>query len=84
MKRIELSEIKDQLSKYLKLAQKDQVLITRYGKPAGMLIGFEGEDDWFDYQLENDPRFLERVDKARQNLKEGGKGVRLEDIEDDA
>ena len=83
MKRIALSEIKDQLSKYLRMAQKDRVLITRHGKPAGILIGFKDEDDWFDYRLENDARFLERVERARTSLK-AGKGVRLEDIEDDA
>ena len=83
MKRIALSEIKDQLSKYLKLAQKDRVLITRHGKPAGILIGFKDEDDWFDYQLENDPRFLQRIERARRSIKEG-RGVRLEDIESDA
>lgn len=83
MKRVALSDIKDQLSKYLRLAQKDKVLITRHGKPAGILIGFKDEDDWFDYQLENDPRFLERVDKARRNI-EAGKGVRLENIQGDA
>lgn len=83
MKRIALSEIKDQLSKYLRMAQKDRVLITRHGKPAGILIGFKDEDDWFDYRLENDPRFLERVERARNSLN-AGKGVRLEDIADDA
>jgi len=31
---------------------------TRHGRPAGVLIGFKSEDDWFDYRLENDPRFL--------------------------
>jgi hypothetical protein len=35
---------------------------TRHGKPAGVLIGFESEDDWFDCKLENDPLFLERVE----------------------
>ena len=83
MKRVALSDIKDQLSRYLRLAQKDSVLITRHGKPAGVLIGFKDEDDWFEYQLENDPRFLERVERARSSLK-AGKGVRLEDIADDA
>ena len=83
MKRVALSAIKDQLSKYLRLAQKDRVLITRHGKPAGILIGFKDEDDWFDYQLENDPHFLNRVQEARRSL-EAGKGVRLEDVTDDA
>lgn len=43
-----------------------------------MLIGFETEDDWFDYRLENDPRFLKRIEDARESLKRG-RGVKLED-----
>ena len=33
------------------------------------------------YQIENDPRFLQRIAEARKDLREG-RGVRLEDIED--
>jgi prevent-host-death family protein len=79
MKKVALSEIKDQLSKYLREAQRVDVLITLHGKAAGILIGFESEDDWFDYRLENDPRFLSRVERARRSLREG-RGVRLEDV----
>jgi len=81
MKKIALSEVKDDLSKYLRLAEKEEIVITRHGKPAGILIGFESEDDWFDYRLENDPRFLQRVEAARQSIR-AGRGVRLEDIEE--
>jgi hypothetical protein len=35
-------------------------------------------NDWFDYKLENDPRFLERVEQARRSLKAGR--IRLEDL----
>ena len=28
------------------------------------MVGFESEDDWVDYQLENDPRFLGRIEIA--------------------
>jgi prevent-host-death family protein len=79
MRRVPLSEVKDDLSKYLRLAGEEEIVITRHGKPAGVLIGFESEDDWFDYRLESDPRFLERVEKARASLR-AGRGVRLEDI----
>ena len=79
MKTVPLSEVKDDLSKYLRLAEKEEVLITRHGKPAGLLIGFMSEDDWFDYRLENDPRFLERIESARRNLR-AGRGIRLEDL----
>ena len=79
MKKVALSEIKDQLSKYLREAQRGEVLITLHGKPAGVLVGFASEDDWFDYRLENDPRFLGRVERSRRSIREG-RGVRLEDI----
>lgn len=80
MKRAALSQVKDDLSRFLRAAEKEEVLITRHGRPAGVLIGFESEDDWFDYRLENDPRFLARIESARQSLRQG-RGVRLEDVE---
>jgi len=79
VKEVPLSEVKDDLSKYLRQAEQRPVIITRHGKPAGVLIGFETEDDWFDFRLENDPRFLARVEKARAGLR-AGRGVRLEDL----
>lgn len=42
---------------------KEAVTITRHGKPAGILVGFASDDNGFNYQLENDPRFLERVER---------------------
>lgn len=80
MKKRSLAEVKDQLSKYLHDAEREEVVITRHGKPAGVLIGFKSEDDWFDYRLENDPRFLARIEAARRSLR-AGKGVRIEEIE---
>jgi prevent-host-death family protein len=57
MKKVALSDVKDDLSKYLRLAEREEIVITRHGKPAGILVGYASEDDWFDYKLENDPRF---------------------------
>jgi prevent-host-death family protein len=79
MRKINLSEVKDRLSEYLRAAEKEEIVITRHGKPAGVLIGFASEDNWFDYRLENDPRFLARVASARKNLRED-KGLRIEDL----
>lgn len=55
-------------------------MITRHGRPAGVLIGFESEDDWFEYRLENDPRFQKRIKQARASLR-AGRDVALEDVE---
>jgi antitoxin (DNA-binding transcriptional repressor) of toxin-antitoxin stability system len=63
------------------LAEKEEVIITHHGKPAGVLVGFRSEDDWFDYRLEHDPRFLDRLALARESLKKG-KGIRIEDLPD--
>jgi len=82
MKKVALSELKDDLSRYLRLAEKEEVVITRHGKPAGLLVGFASEDEWFEYRLENDPRFLARVERARESLSHG-KGIRIEDLAKD-
>jgi len=80
MKEVPLSEVKDDLSRFLREAEKQEIVITRHGKPAGVLIGFESEDAWFEYRLESDPRFLRRIEKARAGIR-AGRGVRLEDVE---
>ena len=80
MKEIPLSELKDDLSRFLREAETQEIVITRHGKPAGVLIGFKSEEDWFEYRLEHDPRFLQRIEQARNNLR-AGRGVRLEDLE---
>jgi PHD/YefM family antitoxin component YafN of YafNO toxin-antitoxin module len=64
----------------LREAEGEEIVITRSGKPAGVLIGFASEDDWLDYQLENDQRYLRRIERARNSLREG-RGVRIEDLE---
>lgn len=83
MREIPLSTVKDDLSRYLRLAEKEEIVITRHGRAAGVLIGFGSEDDWFDYRLENDPRFLSRIAAARASLR-AGRGVPLEELEEEA
>ena len=80
VKEVPLSEIKDDLSRYLREAETQEIVITRHGRPAGVLIGFESEEDWFEYRLENDPRFLRRIEQARSSL-HAGRGTKLEDVE---
>jgi prevent-host-death family protein len=79
MKEVAVTEVKEDLAKYLKLAQKEAIVITRRGKPVGVLTAFKSEDDLFDYLLVNDPRFQRRIKQAEQSIEEG-KGVRLEDV----
>ena len=79
MKRIALNEVKNELSKYLREAEKEDIIITKHGKPAGILKGFKDEDDWLEYRIENDPEFLTRIEQARKDIR-SGKGTPIEKI----
>src|SRR5712664_1185159 len=74
-----LAEVKDDLSRFLRLAESEEIVITRHGKVAGVLIRFESDDDWFDYRLEHHPEFLRRIAASRAAL-EQGRGIRLEEL----
>ena len=80
VRQVPVSEIEEDFPRFLRDAAKQEIVITRDGKPAGVLIGFASEEDWFDYRLENDPRFLRRIEQARASLR-AGQGVRLEDLD---
>lgn len=77
MKTVAIKQVKDDLSKYLRLAEKEEIVITR--KPAGILVGIGSEDKWLDYRLGHDPRFLARIERARQSLR-SSRGIKLEGI----
>jgi prevent-host-death family protein len=79
MKKIALNEVKNELSKYLHEAEKEDIIITKHGKPAGILKGFKDEDEWLEYRIENDPEFLARIERARKSIP-GGKGTPIEKV----
>jgi PHD/YefM family antitoxin component YafN of YafNO toxin-antitoxin module len=62
-------------------AEKEEVVITRHGKPAAVVIGFRDEDDWFDYRLEHDEKLLRKIARAREEIRKGG-FVSLDDLPD--
>ena len=75
-----LAEVKDDLSKYLRLAVDEEIVITRHGRPAGILIGFGSDEDWFEYRLEHHPEFLRRTAEARGALR-AGQAIPLREVE---
>ena len=72
-----LAEVKDDFSRYLRLAADEEIVITRHGRPAGVLVGFASEDDWFEYRLEHHPELVRRVAEARAALRRG-EGIPVE------
>ena len=79
MKTVTLIDLQTDVSKYLELAEVEDIIILKEGKPIGVLRGFSDEDDAFDYDLENHPLFKEIVRKSRQQFRQG-KGISLEDV----
>ena len=82
MNQVTINEASKDLAQCLHAAEQDYVVIVKDGKPVGAMIGFADEDDWFDFQLESDPRFHRRIVQARQSIKQG-KGIKLEEIKFD-
>jgi prevent-host-death family protein len=65
---VPLAELKDDFSRFLRLAARERIVITRHGQPAGVLIGFASPDDWFNNRLAHDPAFQRRVAEASASL----------------
>ncbi len=79
MQTIPIAEIQRDFPKFLRLAEEEEIVVTDEGRPVGLIIGFEDdEEDWSDALLD-DPRFLKRIADARESFRQG-KFTRLEDI----
>jgi len=75
MKIASVKEVKDKLSQYLKTAEKEDVVITKNGRP-NAVIHHLGEDEIEDYLLEHDPKFRAKIDKRwKEYLRKGGRSV---------
>ena len=68
---VPLSKVKNNFSEFIKKAGKAEVVVTSRGRHVAVIIGFEDEDDWLEYRLLKNERFLVRVSESRQQYKEG-------------
>ncbi len=71
MKTHTMTEAKNDICSIVRESEKEEVLITRHGRPAAVVIGFHDEEDWFDYKLENDEKFLRKIARAREEIRKG-------------
>lgn len=74
-----MTEAKNDICAIIREAEKEEIVITRHGKPAAVVIGFRDEDDWFDYRLEHDEKFLRKIARAREDIR-SGRFVALDDL----
>jgi len=45
IRQVPLAELEADLARHLRLARTEEIVITRKGKPAGVLVGFKTQDD---------------------------------------
>lgn len=64
-----LTEVKKDLSKCMRMAAEEPLVITRHGRVAGLLVAFSGEEEWLEYRLRHEPGFLDRIESARRALR---------------
>jgi len=58
-----VKELKQKTMDLLKEAEKEDIIITAYGKPKAVLH-YVDEDGLADYLIENDPEFKKRIEEA--------------------
>lgn len=71
MKKHTMTEAKNDICAIIREAEREQVVITRHGRPAAVIVGFADEDAWFDYRLQHDEGFLRKIAKAREEIERG-------------
>ena len=64
MKFASVRELKNKTSEILRLAEYGDIIVTSNGNPKAIIKGIT-EDELEDYLLENNPKFLNALEKAR-------------------
>jgi prevent-host-death family protein len=68
-------ELKNKTSEILRLAEKEEVIVTSRGKPTAVIKGVS-EEDFEDYLLENNPKFLAALERAKgEYIRFGGMSI---------
>ena len=74
-----VADVKAHFSAFLKASKRGPVVITRNGKPAGVLLSIDDEDEIERLTLAYSPKFQKVLGLARQQIREG-RGIRHEDF----
>ena len=74
-----VAEVKTHFSSYLKTAERGPVVVTRNGKPAGVLLAVDDEEEIERLVMAYSPRLRTILDAARGRIRTGH-GIRHEDL----
>ena len=79
MKIASVADVKAHFSAFLRASKHGPVVVTRNGKPAGVLLSVNDEDELERLALAYSPKFQKVLGLARQQIREG-RGIRHEDF----
>ena len=79
MKIASVGNIKAHFSDYLRAAAQGPVVVTRSGKPVGVLLAIDDEEELERLLLAYSPRLRTILDAARQRI-QAGAGIRHADL----
>jgi len=65
MKTVTARDLQKKVKECMDISQEDQVVITRHGKPAAVLVGVEGKD-WEDLVFQTSPAFWQLIEDRRK------------------
>ena len=71
MKIVPLNEVRNRFSTYLELSKREDIVVTKNGRPAAILHAVTDEDVE-DYLFESDPRFIARIEALRRQFQRQG------------
>ena len=65
MKTVNARDLQKKVKECVDMSQQDQVVITRRGKPAAVMVGVEGKD-WEDLVLQTSSNFWKLIEARRK------------------
>jgi len=65
MKAVNARDLQKKIKECVDMSQRDQVIITRRGKPAAVMVGVEGKD-WEDVVLQTSSTFWKLIEERRK------------------
>jgi prevent-host-death family protein len=65
VKTVNARDLQKKIKECVDMSQQDQVVITRHGKPAAVMVGVEGKD-WEDVVLQTSSTFWRFIEERRK------------------
>ena len=65
MKTVNARDLQKKIKECVDMSQQDQVIITRRGQPAAVMVGVEGKD-WEEVVLQTSPTFWKLIEERRK------------------